>query len=432
MVAKPPVEQEEYRSLQILLDPAEIYAIEIKQPADQQTVLRMERKGQEPWRITSHWNVKADEQKLADFLKAWAALEGELRSSSKELFADYGISEAEAYTIVMSNKEGAPLQSFLLGAKKPGYQSSFLRRSDSADVYLVDRDLFTLLGIYGRAEEAKVEVNTWADLAIAGFDPETIDAVKIVRWQDQAEIVAVDIKKELDQEKDLKRWVAVGQQPVFDLDAKKVKDYLTKIIDTRATKIYDPEAEDYGFDQPLVKVSLASGEEQLEFIVGKEQGQDTGDRYLKNPQGLVFFLRRWAINNVNADISNFFIDNPLRVDQDKITSIKIKAADNVIVLVPDLIAENTDYIDQLKSFKVEEMLVDQKQAQGLGPSAEYSLEIERPDGSSLALDAAKEDGLFTAQLRQKPEAFKISESTFKAVFEGLDKLKTIKEQEEQE
>ena len=76
------------------------------------------------------------------------------------------------------------------------------------------------------------------------------------------------------------------------------------------------------------------------------------------------------------------------------------------------------------------MLVDQKPVQGSG--AEYSLEIEKHDGSSLALDVSKQGEDYLAQLRQGPQAFKISQATFKNLFEGLDKLSTSQEQEGQE
>ena len=419
------IEIAEYKNLQISIIPANVYGIEIKK-AKKKEPLKLARK-ETGWTIASKWNIKGKTETIENLLTSLTGLQGELRSSSQKLLPDYGISKDQAFSIVILNKEGKPLEQLFIGAEKPSYGSCFVRKAASRDVYLVNKDIFASLGIYGEPREAKIDADRWMDLSVAALDVEKIEVVKLIYTTDRP-ITTVDIKKELDAEKNLKQWVTAGEKPVFDIDAKKIKDFLKKINDLRGTKAVDPRGKGYGFDKPFLKVSLQGTEKPVEILVGNTEEEDSGDRYIKTPDGYVYILPEYRLSDINIDISKFFIANPLRINKDKLQSVVIKSDKDRLTLRKHLIEENTDYIKILEDFSVKNMLTDKKYDASFKTPVKYSLTITREDASTSTIDVKKkkegEEKIFIARLRGTPGVFTIEENLFEDIFEKLDDLTT--------
>jgi len=424
---KPEIENSEYKNLEISFDPSSIYAIEIKKAQDKD-VFRMEKKGDE-WTIPSQWNIKAKKKKVEDLLNELRTLQVELRSSSKELLSDYGISENEAFSISLLDKALTPQQKLLLGMKRPSAEGSFLRKSTSNNVYLVNKDIFAMIGIYGEPKESTISSNDWADMAILKFDTEKIDSVKVSKSDADRQVVAVDIKKTLDPEKKLMNWISAESKPLFDLDATKIKNFLRKINDLYAAKAVAPEGENYGFDKPFIHITLGSADGPTELMVGNLVAADKTDRYLKTSRGYVYIVSQYTIKELDIDMSKFFIENPLRVDKDKVQSITVIADNKRIIIDKELIEKNIDYINKLKTFAVEKLLFDEKYAKGIESPAPYSLKIAMKDGVTLTLDVKKEEGgRYVGQVSERPGVFVINKNIFEKVFTGLDAVKLTADQ----
>jgi len=98
----------------------------------------------------------------------------------------------------------------------------------------------------------------------------------------------------------------------------------------------------------------------------------------------------------------------------------------------DLIGKNVSYISKLKQFTVEKMLFGKKHAKRLKFPTKYSIGIKKADGTVAVVDIREEkDGVFVAQVREKPGVFRITKDVFASVFEGLDKLNLTKEEKNQ-
>lgn len=306
---KPPVEITEYKHLEISFAPAGIHAVEMKNLATN-ALIKLERKGDD-WFIPSRWDVRGDKGRIEHLMNQLKELSGEVRSTSPELLDDYGIGDNEAFSLTMFDEEGRAQETLLIGIDVPaGGGVSFLRKAGSADVYLVDKDVFSLIGVRRtRAlDQGVLNVDHWVDLALARIDAPAVNALKISRCGEPA--AAVDIKKEFDEEKKLNRWVAQGKQSRSDLDAEKIKGFISGINNLRGQQAVDPQGGDYGFDQPFLSVRLETDKDILEFFVGKEKEEGMGDRYLKTPSGHVYFTQRNVIDQLNIDVTQFFVDEP--------------------------------------------------------------------------------------------------------------------------
>ncbi len=394
---KPEIETTEYESLKIALKSQDVFAVELKRA---QEMLRFEKGEDQLWRIPAQWNIRAQKDKIEGLIKNIADLEGELRSNSAELFSDFGIAEDEAFSLTFFNRQDKPFEVFYVGTKKAGWESSFLRKSESPLVYLVNKDILSLIGIYEDPEQAKFDAQQWIDLTVTSIDVDATQSIKVVRRENGNEIVRTEIEKQLDQERNLKHWVAIDREPPFVLDAKKIKEFLKEINDIRAQAVLDPEAKDYGFNQPFLTLTLADQDNAIELVLGNTTKDEGQDRYCRNSQGHVFELRRYNVDKLNIDTSRFFIDNPLRIDKDTLQSLEITADNEKITLNKELIEKNTDYLDKIKQFSVQKLLFAERYSAGLKIPTPYSLVIAGKTKEPIVLDVSKtEDNQYIAQLR---------------------------------
>jgi len=289
--------------------PDEACAIEAKAGKDG-VPLRLERDGQGVWRIPSQGNIRADKGKTGELLRAITGLRGELRSGQEALFSDYGITDDEAFSIAVFDKDMNVKEGLLVGTKRPGQAGCFLRKAGSANVFLADKDLLAFFGIFGEAKDVTPSVNSWIDLFLVDIDPAAIESIKIIKRENDAETVKLAINRENDKEKGTDKWAAPGTEPAPDIDAAKVKNFIIGLKDMKAMKAVEAQTGDYGFDKPYLTVELGTVSGASEFLVGNEEPKETGDRYVKDPEGHIFFARRYAVNKFDTDIANLLVETP--------------------------------------------------------------------------------------------------------------------------
>ncbi|MFH0731687.1 MAG: DUF4340 domain-containing protein [Candidatus Omnitrophota bacterium] len=424
---KPELAQQEYKGLQITIDPSLIYGIQIKK-GENENLLTLEKKDAQ-WRLPSKGNMMAQSERIEKFITDLASLQGEMRSNSKNLFSDYKIADNEAFSISILDKDSKPYQVFFIGMEKPGEGSSFLRIGSSEEVYITDKDVYSFLDIYTEPKDATINADTWIDLTVAKFDTEKIESIKIIRRQQDVEIATADLKKELDPERNLKRWVAVGQEPLFNIDSEKIKNALKAMTEAKAQEAIALEsAEGRGFEKPYLKVVLEGQEKPIEIILGNATEKDGKDRYAKTQDGYAYILRSYAIDKLDIDTSKFFIDNPLKINKDNLKSVSVSAENEVYKLDEALVQKNTSYIDKLKGFEVEKILFNENYADASKDMLAYSFEIENKDATTLAIDVVKKGETYIARLRGKDAVFSIRKGIFSNIFENLTNLDLKKEE----
>lgn len=424
ILIKPQIETSEYKRLDVWFEPKDVYGVEIRKKDEYVKFSRDE----DIWRITSKWNVRAKSQKIEELIKGFSSLEGELRSSSPKLFSDFGISDDTAFKVTLSDKGGKNIYKFYLGTNRPSYDNCFLRVNNSADIYLVNKDLFPLINIYGDPKNEGIAPERWIDLSFIKFDVDKIKSIKVQRFNKKTPLITAEVKKIYDEKKKLNRWVVEGAKPVFDIGAKKIKDYLKNMNGLYVKEVVDPKGKGYGFDDPYIKVSLGTDDEPIEIVIGNIADEKTKARYTRTSEGLTFIIRENVARFFDIDISKFFKSNPLGVDKDKLKLIEIKSDKKFITLDKDLIEKNVDYIDRVKKFWVEKMLFDEKYSSGIRGAIKYSLRIVKDDNSELVLKAKKEsDVRFIAQLSGHNDVFMITSAVFEDLFKKLDKLDLKKE-----
>jgi hypothetical protein len=190
-----------------------------------------------------------------------------------------------------------------------------------------------------------------------------------------------------------------------------------------AKEAVDPEGEGYGFDNPFLRMVLELADGSKELVVGGILDEEKGERYVRTSEGYTYVISKYTLKEIDIDMSKFFINNPLRIDKDKIQSIDIKTGKKIIKIDKEAIDKNVSYINKLKQFSVKKILFEEKYASGLRPPVDYSLKITKKDGKIHTLKVKKDKGEeFIAQWGEKKGVFLIDKSVFKKIFEDLDKL----------
>jgi len=170
---RPQIEKTEYESLEVSLDIPAVSSIEIKKPGAE-TALKFER-AKAGWIMPSKPEAKIKSDAVESLLAEMNSIEGEMRSGSEGLFGDYGISDGEAYAVSFYDSTGTIKERLLIGTKKPGFGRSFLRKAGSNDVYLVNKDILSIFGIYGDPKTANLKEKAWIQPEERVGEPETGD-----------------------------------------------------------------------------------------------------------------------------------------------------------------------------------------------------------------------------------------------------------------
>ncbi|MBN1871284.1 MAG: DUF4340 domain-containing protein [Candidatus Omnitrophica bacterium] len=421
---KPEVEVSEYETVNFSFDSSLVSAIEIKNPSSKEPPLRLNRSGS-MWTIPLRWDAQAKEYKIKDFMKDINALEGEVRARNKRLFKDFRIEDEEALSITFYCKEDEVLERFFVGLQKPAPGRSFIRREGSDEVILADKDIFTLLGIYGDPYGKEANVTDWLELSFIEIEVDKIEGIKVVSY-DQGPLRKVDIVKVLDEEKDMKQWISELKETLFPLNARKIRSYLRSLRGLSAEDIANPNGKGYGFDDPYFKLILTYEEGYLEYMVGSTSGEGLTSRYLRTPEDNVYIIGKSTLDNMNIDTSEFFIDNPLRIDVETLEGVRIKSGGEVFTLGKDAITEDAEYVKVIEKFEVKNLVFDKEYANGLTGPVDNSLTLTRKGGEELTVLVKKIDSdTYYAQIQGKPDVFAMSGELFESLFNDLDRLNRV-------
>jgi len=423
---KEDIETVEYESIDFSVRPTEVYAIEVAKGGSGQDPFRLEKRDEE-WIVPAKWDGRVKKEKIFNFMDSVNALKGEVRSSNEELLADYGIGEDEAFSIAFIGEDGEVLEKLYLGLKKAGRGSSFVRREGASIVSLADRDLYTALGIYGDPREAKIKAKNWLDLAFIRIDPSQIDSILMRRRIEERAAVTAHLERLMDEEKGMKKWVAAEPDPVFGLDARKIRNYLRSLKGLQADDMLDPEGGPFGFEEPFAELILESGYGKDSFIVGSTQDEGSYFRYVKADEDKVYKVAVRKLGDTFADLSKFFEDNPLQIEEEKLSEFTARDGDTIVTIDGPSISDNAEYMNKLKNFEAEKLYFGTKYAGGIKASAAHSLELVYNDQRSLTIFVAEESeedaGDYLCQIEEREGMFYISGETFENIFGGIGNLK---------
>ncbi len=263
------------------------------------------------WKVKSLWNAKADPVKVEDLIQKIRLAQGELRGFGKKLFADFGIQDAEAFSIQFFGTGNVLLRDLRLGTKQAGESAYFVRKVPSENVYLVDTNMAELLGVYGAFEEATPGSLFWADLGFFNLDPEKVTKITAYRFKGEEKTMITGLERETDPKDPLKSSWKFSRQDMTSLPGPdKVLKFIVVMNSLRAQKVVDPGGKGYGLEKPVWQ--LAVTEDGQETFLNAGFKDEKGDFFYVKRSGdpTVFELKSSFFDDLNVDDRYFIEDVP--------------------------------------------------------------------------------------------------------------------------
>ena len=269
-------------------------------------------KANEVWRVKSLWNAKADSVKVENLIQKLLSVQGELRGSGKKLFADFGIEDAEAFSIKFVGAGDKPLTELRIGTKQAGVNAYFIRTAANEDVYLAGLNLAELLGVYASLEEAIPASLFWADLSLFNLNPEKVTEITVHRLKGEEKTMAVGLERVVDPKDPLKSsWKFLRQGMSSSPDSDKVLEWIAAMNSVRAEKVVDPAGKGYGLEKPVWQLEVTQGDKKAILIAGPkdEKGEVFYVKRAEDPA--VFVLKASFFDDLNGEDARLIKEAPL-------------------------------------------------------------------------------------------------------------------------
>lgn len=140
------------------------------------SVVNLTREG-DGWVVAADWSWPAKGDLVDKLLTDLGELRGERRSSSADVLDDYQIGENTGLHLVGTGAGGSELFHVIAG-KQAARGGSFIRRSDSNDVFITSTGLRASFGVWGE-EPAAPDAKRWMNLRVHQADRQDVDRISL-------------------------------------------------------------------------------------------------------------------------------------------------------------------------------------------------------------------------------------------------------------
>ena len=295
-----------YGSLSLSFNQDAVAEIELVKGKETRAVKIMRENG--IWKIPGLWSAHADPEKVNKFLDEIRQAKGEIRAKDKNLFGDFGITEEEAYRIVLKDQTQNVILTVLLGKKKPSFENAvFLRLPALEAVYWVNTDIFALIGIGGDPALGELRSEFWANVKIAPLPVDQIKQIEIERFFEGKGNVVLSLMRDSGDTENT--WKFTRENVSGKPDQEKIKGFLSDLRMWKALKVLDPEAQGYGFEKTDWQMKLTSVSGENTMITRGAKEADTQDYFVKvSTEPVVFKASHYYFETMDRDDKYFLTE----------------------------------------------------------------------------------------------------------------------------
>ena len=310
---------------------------------EQKIVLQREASG---WRVQSHFNTRADDEKVSNLLEDLKALEGEFRVDEESVLEDFGLTGKTAIHLVLFKKESEQAWfRLLVGKSLPN--GGFVRLGGENAIYVLDRDLRREFGLFTEEASKAPGQSHWINTTIMALNTEEVEKLTIT-WPDRKAVFEKRVKPEIETEEttegttpqktapspDEVEWVTKDPPSPFPIKAKGVNEILNTLSRLTADDVVDPkEKEEKGLDEPPFRctVTLTEGEENT-LIASHPDPLDEGYMMVEGEDRTIFRVARYTFEGVFKKGGDLFELPALPIEKKAIQRLSLTWPDKTLVL----------------------------------------------------------------------------------------------------
>ncbi len=181
--------------------------------------------------------AKAKEAKVSKLISALSGLQGDLRAESEEVFEQFHIADGEALHIVLQATDG-PVAHLLVGKKGERWDTCYIRRAGSNKVYLVEKNILSLLDIWSQWPTSQPSPRPWTDLSVISGLPKDVVGISYERG-DLSWSLSKSETRAGDEKAAVWRFSTGGHEE--EKAADEVKKFLERLLPLQAVDVYPPD-----------------------------------------------------------------------------------------------------------------------------------------------------------------------------------------------
>ncbi|MFH1310418.1 MAG: DUF4340 domain-containing protein [Candidatus Omnitrophota bacterium] len=278
-------------------------------------------KDRENWVTVGDYNLPVNKEALTNLINKVNGMEGELRSSNAEIFEDYGISDKKSLHIILRSTPEQELVHLVVGTERPDWQHNFVRLKGSEKVYVTRTNLLSEFGFWEKVEPEKFDRGKWIDKHLSDFDVDKTVSIEITKTQDgEKETILNLIRKTQDGKK---KW-EVARSSAFRVSEGKIKNFLIEIKSSLVKNQTDPAQQSY-FDKTDWQMKIMLDDTSEILITRGEKVTGADDYYFKvSGASCNFIVSADTFKSLDQTDADFFIDNPLGIEESEIKELNIK------------------------------------------------------------------------------------------------------------
>lgn len=265
------------------------------------------------WKVSTSWGAKANLSRVESLVRNLQGLTGEFRSKSTEVLPDYKLAD-EALQVRCYDPAGAVVLALDVGGKPERFPGNFVRKPDSDEVYVSQKNILAQVGIYGEPEPPAGRY--FLELQAVQVDRNEVDRMTVqgaeFAWDLAKDFAMVpppaDAPDSVQAEPTIDRgtWEWKRASGSGDALAKsKVDAVLNSLVAVRATDIADPHADPagYGLAAPSRRAELHLQDGSsivLAFGADREAADDSpaGTYMRRAGDETVWVVTEYAVKNI--------------------------------------------------------------------------------------------------------------------------------------
>ncbi len=418
------------------------------------------------WKMPSVYNASADKSKVESLLKSLQDLNGEFRSDTKEVLADYELEDKKAMRIALYQKaKDKPIWTLMVG-KNADYSTHFVRTADSNSVYVVNKNLRSEVGAYSK--DKGPDYKKFVDLNM--YTLETIDDVNEIEFsssvtkfklvKETVEVPAEEKnkddknKKEADKSKKEQEpktvkkdvWKVKTKNFAFNLRSDGVKKLLGKIKKFKAKEIVGGANEKgdskFGLSKSKMNVLVKTkGDKKWEMSIGKQvvDGEEKKDEfYVQNgKENNIYSVTKYNVMDLFVKGQDVFDLEVLKLDREQIASVSINDGKNLYTVKRNKKKKWTLYglkkKEKLNDSALNNLIKNISKVKGYGVSFQstpkkhpkYHATIKMKDGNKHKIEVASReifDEIYSAKVSGISTSVLIRKSQIDDLFPSRSKL----------
>jgi hypothetical protein len=260
----------------------------------------------------------AKKDRIERLVETLRDLRGEKRAAGPEVFETFSLTDGEALHIAL-RETGKELEPLLVGKRGPSWDSSFVRKASSQDVYLASKNLLSLFDLWDELPEKTPGPRPWTDSTVIAEGPQQLEGLSFSRGAEQWTLVMAESKEKADNATAAAGGEAAPTPPAeaqgkesweYSADGNKqvktgaeVQPVLSKIFPLRAQDVCDPgESRNYGLgpgeQHGRLTVHLKSKGLEILHLGRMDKNRQIG--WIRNDKGHIYEVTAEAMDTLSA------------------------------------------------------------------------------------------------------------------------------------